>query len=75
MPWESHPVHGWEDVNNLGVGHSKGRPVETAPPVGTSPVPAKRIVGAMSTTPNSALAQTEGGGVHACRWAMTVDRS
>ena len=37
-------------VETLGVGHSEGTPVETALPVGTSPVPAKRVVEAGSPT-------------------------
>ncbi len=37
-------------VETLGVGHSEGTPVETALPVGTSPVPAKRVLEAGSPT-------------------------
>jgi putative transposase len=35
-------------LTELGVGHSEGTPVETALPVGTTPVPAKRVVEAGS---------------------------
>jgi putative transposase len=37
-------------LTDLGVGHSEGTPVETALPVGTAVVPAKRVVEAGSPT-------------------------